>query len=171
MGLLDWLGLKKRGGESLPAETSAVTAIMRALDSVAAKDESHARYLATFAYLLSRVAFADGLISRVEVDRMKSILRGHTGLTLGQVGIVVELARNENVSGGGADDQKVSSLFATLSDDARKVELMDCLFAVASADEIIHPSEARCIDAIAGEIGIPADQLERLTNNYAHYVQ
>ena len=79
--------------------------------------------------------------------------------------------QGENLSHGGEDDRLVSGVFADVTNHETRVQLVDALFAVASADQVIYRSEAAAIRAIAREVGLKKDDLDQINAGYEHFIQ
>lgn len=168
MGFMDWLGFGGGGGGG---SSTAVSEISRALDAVGEKNPKVAKYLASFSFLLSRVAHADGEISEEELELMRVIVRTRSGLSEMYATLAVDLARDQKLALGAADDKAVADVFKTVSTDLEKTELVDCLFAVASADQVIYPSEMKSISTIARQVGLSKKDVDLIAGGYEQYVQ
>jgi len=151
MSILDWL----RGIGSAPApahgETDTVRRIVAELDRL---DPGRARYLAAFAYVLSRVANADLKITEAETDRMVQLVQRAGQLAEDQALLVVEIAKSQNRLFGGTENFLVTREFREIATDDQRRQLLDCLFAVAVADEEVTGAEENQIWQIASELGI-----------------
>ena len=97
MGILDMLGLTGDSGGapshgSGHGDTDTVRRIAGELDAL---EPDRARFLAAFAYVLSRVAHADSEVCVHETETMKEIVQklGHVPET--QALLVVEIAKNQ----------------------------------------------------------------------------
>jgi uncharacterized tellurite resistance protein B-like protein len=116
-------------------------------------DLAQARYLATFAYVLSRVANADLEISDIESEKMVQLIQHAGHLPEDQAILVVTIAKSENRLFGGTEDFLVTREFREIATDGQRRELLDCLFAVAAADDTISTEEESHIRQIASELG------------------
>lgn len=74
-----------------------------------------ARYLAAFAYVLSRVAAADLHISAAETDEMVEIVKRLEHFPEEQAVLVVEVAKPQNRLVGGTEDFLVTREFRTVA--------------------------------------------------------
>jgi uncharacterized tellurite resistance protein B-like protein len=169
MWILKWLRLGKAERAQAMPESASFSKLFRVLDGIDAQDHDEAQYLAAFAYLLGRVAFSDGFISAVEIDQMKQILTARSTLNFMQVALVIDIAKFEAVTSKGEDGQDVTALFARITDDAQKREMVDCLYAVAAADEVIHASEEAMVQRISAEVGVDSAVLETVRAAYAQW--
>ena len=150
MSILDWLRNARSTDSRSHGDTDTVRRIVGELDRV---DPSLARYLAAFAYVLSRVASADLGVSDVESEKMTEIIRGLGQLSEEQSVLVVELAKTQNRLFGGTEDFLVAREFRSIATDVQRQQLLDCLFAVAAADNEVSAEEEGQIRQIASELG------------------
>jgi uncharacterized tellurite resistance protein B-like protein len=150
MSILTFLGL---GGRPEPssAEPDAVREIMDHLDRI---DEERAHFIASFGYILSRVANADHNISPEEIETMQHILQAQGQLSAEQAAVVVKMARMRSELFGGTDDFLVTREFNRSATREQKFALLDCLFAVSAASDDISMLENNQIRQIASELGI-----------------
>jgi uncharacterized tellurite resistance protein B-like protein len=131
------------------AEAEPLQAIAATLAQLPAEE---ARYVAAFAYLLSRVAHADHDLSDLERRSMEDIIVHRAGLPAEQATLVVNLATSQTMRVRGTEDYLVSREFARLATPAQKTALIDCLFAVSASDSHIITAEDNEIRRIASEI-------------------
>lgn len=149
MSLLD--RLRTRAAESTAkGDTDTVRRIVGELDKL---DAARARYLAAFAYVLSRVAGADLQISDVETASMVAIVERVGHLPEAQAVVVVEIAKTQNRLFGGTENFLVTREFRDIATDDQRRELLECVFAVAAADQAITGEEEAQIWQIASELG------------------
>ncbi|MGE0406564.1 MAG: TerB family tellurite resistance protein [Candidatus Korobacteraceae bacterium] len=142
-----------RGEGVAPAATSAdtetVRKIVRQLDEMAPEK---ARYVAAFAYILSRVARADLDISDEETAQMERLVVGLSGLPEEQAILVVQIAKTQATLFGGTENFLVTQEFRKMATPQEKLALLECLFAVSAADESISNAEDREVRQIASEL-------------------
>jgi len=150
MSILDWLRNPRPADSTEQGDTDTVRRIVGELDRI---DPSLARYLAAFAYVLSRVASADLGVSDVESEKMAQIIRRLGHLSEEQAVLVVELAKTQNRLFGGTEDFLVAREFRGIATDSQRQQLLDCLFAVAAADDEVSAEEEGQIRQIASELG------------------
>ncbi|MBZ5543869.1 MAG: TerB family tellurite resistance protein [Acidobacteriia bacterium] len=143
----DWQ--KRPRGEWAAAETETVRKIVEALGQM---EPERARYIAAFAYLLSRVARADLKISPEEELEMERIVSERGGLSKEQAALVVQIARNQNRLFGATENFLVGREFDRIATRAQKIALLHCLYAVSSADKSISATEDHEIREIAREL-------------------
>ena len=138
-------------GSKSSVETETVRKIVEALDRL---EPERAKFIAGFAYLLGRVARADLLVSPTETKTMERILVERGTLTEEQAIIVVQMAKTQNALFGGTENYLVSREFRDASTHAEKMALLDCLYAVASAENLVSTIEDNEISQIADELRI-----------------
>lgn len=147
--LLEWIGLKRGPAEDEVGQTATVRKIVAELDSL---PPERARFLAAFAYLLGRVAHADLDISLDETRRMEEIVRGFGHLPERQAVLVTEIAKSQNRLFGGTESFQVTREMREIASRDERREVLDCLFAVAAADDAISGVEESEIRKIAEEL-------------------
>lgn len=174
MGILDVLF--RKGDDGSPRmfevdhgtpETETARKIVEQLEHL---EPERARYIACFAYLLSRVAHADLDISEEETRTMEHIVVEHGRLPEEQAMIVVQMAKTHTRLFGGTEDYLVAREFAEVADKEQKLALVDCLFAVSAAHEGISTVEDVEISKIANELQLDRDELARLRTVYREHL-
>ncbi len=151
MGILDslgWGGATKQTARGT-GDTDTVRKIAAELDAL---EPARARYVAAFAYLLSRVANADREIGEDETREMERILQTEAGLPEAQAVLVIHMAKSQNVLFGGIDNFLVTREFNTITTREQKLALLHCLFAVSAADQSISTLEDGTIRQVASEL-------------------
>jgi uncharacterized tellurite resistance protein B-like protein len=152
MSMWDFLGLRRDASEAARGpETETVRKIVDQLDRM---EPERARFLAAFAYVLSRVAHADLAISREETLAMERIVRAVGGLPEEQAILVVQMAKTQSLLFGGTENFLVTREFQRLATKPERLRLLDCLFAVSAADETVSGVEEAEIRHIADELKI-----------------
>ncbi len=156
MSIWSFLGLEKkrltgqpRSGEVETAETETVRKIVDALDQM---EPAQARYIAAFAYLLSRVAHADLDISPEETQEMERIVMERGGLPREQAILVVQMAKTQSRLFGGTENFLVTREFNKIATREQKLGLLHCLYAVSAADKSISSVEDHEIRKISREL-------------------
>src|SRR5688572_12303722 len=150
MSIFDWFQAVRSNAAVQPGDTDTVRRIVSELEHL---DADRARYLAAFAYVLSRVAGADLHISDVETAKMIDVLERVGHLPEAQAILVVQIAKSQNRLFGGTENFLVTREFREIASDAERRELLDCLFAVSVADNAITGEEENQIRQIASELG------------------
>jgi uncharacterized tellurite resistance protein B-like protein len=149
MSILRFLGLETPPQSRAAAETEAVRKIVESLDHL---DPDRARFIAAFAYILSRAANADLRISPEETRAMERQVMEKGGLPEEQAIIVVQMAKTRNLMFGGTDNFLVTREFNRIATHEQKLALLDCLFAVSAAEGGISNVEDHAIRQIAREL-------------------
>ena len=126
----------------------------RMLNLLEKHDPDSASYLATFAFALARVAYADNEVTDDERSRMRQILHDVARLEPSEVEFIMELSMMQSRSKSGlATRLKHSRL-----DRERGEQLIQSLYAIARADGRVSAEEIVEIQAIAQEFGIDTEE-------------
>jgi uncharacterized tellurite resistance protein B-like protein len=150
-----WLGL----GRVDAPEHAPLRDLVSALERL---EPDRARYIARFAYLLGRVAYADRDVSDSESKAMEALVMEEGGITSDQAMLVVSLAKTSNLLFGGTADFEVAREFADTASHDGKRALARCLFAVAASDEAISMPEETEIHRILNQLRIEPAELTAL---------
>jgi uncharacterized tellurite resistance protein B-like protein len=160
--VLDWLrGLT--GSTEVRGDTDTVRRIVAELDKL---DPDRARYLAAFAYVLSRVAGADFQISEVETLKMVELVHRLGQLTEAQALLVVEIAKSQQRPLGATENFLVTREFREIASEQQRFDLLRCLFAVAAADTTISSEEEAQLWQVAGELGFSRAEFTKIRGEY-----
>src|SRR5436190_14595429 len=109
MSILKFLGLSEdSSNRRSTAETETVRKIMQRLDQL---PEDQARYIAAFAYLLSRAARADMTVSEEETAVMERIIAQVGGMPEELAPVIVQMAKTQNQLFGATEDYLVTREF------------------------------------------------------------
>ncbi len=146
-------------------------AIHRIADELDRLDPDFARYLASFACILSRVASADREVSADEVAAMEQCVLDKGRLSGEQAAMVVQMARTHQKLFGATDDFLVTREIGRTASYEQKVALIDCLYAVASADKRIFAAEGDEIGRIGRELKVEQSDLSRLRSSYREFLE
>jgi uncharacterized tellurite resistance protein B-like protein len=125
-----------------------------------------ARYLAAFAYVLARVAHADLEIDDAETLEMERIASSLASLSSAEAALVVQIAKSQARLLGGTENYVVTRQFRDISTREQRGELLQCLFAVAAADDTISGAESAEIAAIGEELGFSRAEINALRGVY-----
>ena len=156
MGILELLGIGGRGDTSErrpPTGHGDTDTVKRIVNELEALEPARARFLAAFAYVLSRVAHADSHISEDETEKMHEIVKKLGHLPEAQAVLVVEIAKAQTRLFGGTENYLVTREFREIATGEQRLELLDCLFAVAAAEGGISTAEESQSGQIAKELG------------------
>jgi uncharacterized tellurite resistance protein B-like protein len=137
--------------EGAVVDSEALRRITRALEAM---EPEKARYIASFAFVLSRVANADLEISDAETRVMEQTVQRWAGLPEEQAILVVQIAKSQSRLFGGTENFPLTKLFKEMATESQREELLHCLFAVSAADDSISTVEENEIWKIAAELGI-----------------
>lgn len=133
------------------AETATARRIVARLEAL---PPAEARFLACFAYVMSRTANADFDISAEETGLMEQFAVQYGGLDSAQAVLVVEMAKIQARVNGGTEDFVVTREFRSISTPEQRLALLRCCFAVGAADGTISAPEAGTINEIARELDL-----------------
>lgn len=146
MSLWKWLGLDRA---PVAREADGVDKVEQALGGI---DPAKARYVACFAYILTRSARADHEVTDGEAREMERIVAELGGVTPEQAAIVIDIARTQALRSGGTEDFIVTREFNELATREQKLGLLDSLFAVSGVDRSIITVEDNEIRRVANEL-------------------
>jgi putative ABC transport system ATP-binding protein len=134
--------------KSLSAAVSEGTS--RMLNLLEKHDPNSASYLATFAFALARVAYADNVVTESERDQMRQILHEVAKMEPSEVEFIMELSMMQKRAKAGLDNSAEYPDF----DNERSQHFVESLYAIAEADGNISNEEIVEIQAIATEFGV-----------------
>jgi uncharacterized tellurite resistance protein B-like protein len=164
VSILKILGLGNAGaGPEAGSDSETLRRITRALEAL---DPEKARYIASFAFILSRVANADMEISDSETREMERLVRQWANLPEEQAILVVQIAKSQNRIFGGTENFPLTKLFKDLATPGQREELLHCLFAVSAADDSISTVEENEIWKIAAELGVSHSEYVAIRATY-----
>ena len=164
MSLLRFLGL---GGEERKTSSESETATVRKIAARLERlDPEMAKYLASFAYVLARVAHADLKIDSEETAAMEQIISRLADLAPEEASLAVEIAKSQARLLGGTENYVVTREFRRISTREQRGKLLECLYAVAAADGSITGPESGEIVAIAEELGFTRPEANALRSAY-----
>jgi uncharacterized tellurite resistance protein B-like protein len=166
MSILQFIKLGSEKGRP-SAVTETVRKITESLDRL---DVERAKYIAAFAYLLSRVARADLNVSEEECRMMERIITQLGGLPEEQAVIVVQIAKSQSILFGGTENYLVAREFNGIASREQKLALLDCLFAVAAVDDSVSTVEDNEISQIADELRIEHRDFISIRSSYRNYL-
>jgi uncharacterized tellurite resistance protein B-like protein len=154
----------RRSARSSPEpETETVRRIARELGQL---EPERRRFLAGFAYVLSRAAHADLDVSDDETRLMERIVTEIGELPEAQAVLVVEIAKHQAELYGGTEDFLVTREFAAQASEEQRHAVVKAAFAVVAADHEITSVEYAELTAIATELGLNRAELNVIRNEY-----
>ena len=145
-------------------DTETVRRIAGQLDALPV---DRARFLAAFAYILTRAAAADMEISEVESRAIEKLVAEHGGLPEAQAILVTQIARNQSLLYSGTEDYLVTRQFRDLSSADDRLSLLRCCYLVGAADDSITAQESDTLQEIAKELDIERDAVNVIRNEFA----
>ncbi len=147
--------------------TDSIRKISRQLENM---EPTKARYLAAFAYLLGRVAYADRNVSPEEAEMMEKVLieKGH--LSEDQAVLIIEISKQQNRLLGHVDNFLVTREFNQLASLEQKRDLLSCLFALSASDKSISNVEDAEIRQIAGELLLDHNDFIAARSEFREYL-
>jgi uncharacterized tellurite resistance protein B-like protein len=148
---------------SVAGETATVRRIVARLEAL---PPDRARFLAGFAYVMSRAAEADFDISDAETTAMERYVVELGGIDDAQAVLVVQMAKLQARTQGQTEDFVVTREFAELATEEQKLALLRCCFAVSAADESISAVEASVVNEIARELDVSREQLNAVREEF-----
>ena len=152
--------------EALPgsaAETATARRIVARLEQLAPED---ARYLACFAYVMSRAAHADLHVSEEETAVMEAFAVRYGHLDASQAVLVVEMAKLQARIHGATEDFVVTREFRDISTPEQRLDLLRCCFAIGAEDGAITAEEASVLNQIARELDVERDDVNRIRSDF-----
>lgn len=159
--LLRRLGI--RVAEAEPAEAGFLDAVEERLRAM---PTARAQLVAAFAGLLARVAYADEEISDEEGARIDDLVAAHSGLSGEESKAVTAIVRNRMVALRGAENHRLTRRFNEVADDEARRHLIDCLYAVATADDLVTHVEDREVRRIGDALLVPASEVLAIRSRY-----
>jgi len=156
------------GPESRPRPDDDTQTVRRIVRELEAMEPDKARYLAAFAFILSRVAHADAHIGAEETREMERTVESWGGISAAQSVLVVEIAKAQASLFGATEDFLVTRQFKTMSTPEQRQHLLHCLFAVSAADDSISSAEEALIRQIASELDLFDRDYIAIRASYSH---
>lgn len=166
MSIWKWLGLAGPAGDA--AHVDGLVEIEKALSGM---DPARARFVACFAYILTRGARADHMVSDNEMRTMERFVSERGGIRPEDAQLVVHIARAHSKKSGGTDDFLVTREFNAIATREQKLQLLDCLFAVSSSDASIVTVEDNEIRRIANEMKLEHADYISIRSSHRHNLE
>jgi uncharacterized tellurite resistance protein B-like protein len=145
-------------------DTETVRRIAGQLDALPIE---RARFLAAFAYILTRAAAADMEISDVESRAIERLVGEYGGLPDAQALLVTQIARNQSLLYSGTEDYLVTRQFRELASAEDRIALLRCCYLVGAADDTITAQESDTLQEIAKELDIDRSAVNVIRNEFA----
>lgn len=167
MSILSLLRKNLQKNQGKPSTTETVRKITGELDKL---DSTRAKFIACFAYLLSRIAVSDLSISTEETRMMEKIVSEKSGLPEEQAVVVVQIAKTQSMLFGGTENYLVAREFRDIASPKERIALLDCLFAVAASHNSISTTEDNEISQIADELRIEHNDFISIRSIYRDHL-
>jgi uncharacterized tellurite resistance protein B-like protein len=145
------------------AETATVRQIVSRLETL---PPDEARYLACFAYVMSRAAQADLRVTDEETAIMERFASKYGGLDESQAVLVVGMAKLSATAYGATEDYVVTREFKKISTMDQRLQLLRCCFAIGATDGMINAEEASVVNEIANELDVERSDLNAIRNEF-----
>jgi uncharacterized tellurite resistance protein B-like protein len=145
MSLLDFLGVARIKGKPDP-ETPLVRLLRQQLASHPSEEVER---IAAYAGLLVRVAHVDLEVSDSERMKLMELIEVHLGVSAEQARSIGKLVVRQATELEGIEYSLLTRAVNDFADAAEKERLVDCLYAVATADGRISVAEDDTIRAVS----------------------
>ncbi len=145
------LGVDSPRTAAAPAPAAPLGAIVAALRDL---PDDRARLVAAFAMVLARGARSDLRVSEDEARVMTEVVAEVGGLDLPQAALVVEMATHASELAGASADYVATRELAAVASPEQRQRVVECLFAVAAADDSVTLVEEEEIRQVAAELGL-----------------
>lgn len=131
-----------------------------------ALDAKRAEFVAAFAGLLVRVAYVDRSVSEAERAVLGPLLAANAGLPANEAETVIEIATHAATTLGGISYASLTRAFNAIATAEEKMRLIDCLFAVATAEGTISLVEDEEVRAVARALLLSQQQFIAVRSRY-----
>ena len=172
MSIWKFLGLEGKGptGKGIGAAGEDADTIRKITRSLEELPPDQARFIAAFAFILSRVAHADLEISEDETREMERIVKEMGSVPEVQAVLVVQIAKTQSLLFGGTENFLVTREFNKIATREDKLKLLECLFAVSSSDEGISTTEDTEIRLIADGLRLEHSDFIAIRSGYREHL-
>jgi uncharacterized tellurite resistance protein B-like protein len=170
MGILDLFGINRKDPWEERHETPSDT-VRKITDELNQMDREQAKYIASFAYILGRVAHADLDISDDETREMERIVQDLGGLPEEQAVLVTQLAKTQALLFGSTENFVVTKEFSRIATREQKVALLECLYAVSASDQSISSAEDTEIRRITRELRLEHQDFITARSSYREHLE
>ena len=149
---------------SAPSDTETVRRIVRELDAL---PPERARFLAAFAYILTRAAAADLAISETESQVIERLVVEYGAVPEAQAVLIAGIAKSQQTLAGATEDYAVTHQFKEIAGPDERVALLRCCYLVAAADQTITAEESTDLQEIARELDLDRSHIIAIRNEFA----
>jgi uncharacterized tellurite resistance protein B-like protein len=164
------LGSDADPGRAAAPEAPETETVRRIVSELGQVEPERRRFLAGFAYVLSRAAHADLDISEEETRLMERIVVDVGKLPEAQAVLVVEIAKHQSELYGGTEDYLVTREFAARATDEQRRSAVEACFAVVAVDRQITSAEYAELTEISDELGLTRPELNVIRREYVDQV-
>jgi uncharacterized tellurite resistance protein B-like protein len=162
MSLLEFLGVS-RTNRSRTSETPLVQMLR---DQLAGHDLGQVERIAAYAGLLVRVAHVDVEVSDAERMKLVEVIEQHLSVTAEQARRIGDLVIRQATELEGIEYSLLTRAVNDFADPEEKERLVDCLYAVATADGRISVAEDDEIRAVARALLLSHGQFIRIRQRF-----
>lgn len=160
MSLLSLLGLGRTDPAPAPGWMAAIKARLSRLPA------ARAELSAAFAGLLVRVAHADDDVSEAERATLHGLVKAHAGLTAEESAAVAEIVVHQATVLAGIDYASLTRVFNEIGSAEDKENLIDCLYAIATADQSVSVVEDEEIRRVSRALLLTHGQFIAIRTRY-----
>jgi uncharacterized tellurite resistance protein B-like protein len=164
------LGTDVSEGQAADVGSGETATVRRIVSELGQVEPERRRFLAGFAYVLSRAAHSDLDITDEETRLMERIVVEIGKLPEAQAVLVVEIAKHQTELYGGTEDYLVTREFASRATDEQKRAAVEACFAVVAADRQITSTEYAELTQISDELGLSRADLNVIRNEYRDHL-
>ena len=165
MSLLKRLGLAR---SDPPPRNRYTAAVREHLDRLPAE---RAEFVAAFAGLLARVAHANREVSDAERKAMRRVITRNVGLSAAESEAVADTVVHHAIELGGIDYASLTNTLNELGSGADKEHLIDCLYAVATADDTVSVVEDEEVRQVARALLLTHSQFIEIRRRYKEQLE
>ena len=152
---------------SVRSDTSRPAPLASTIQSrLASLDATRAEFVAAFAGLLVRVAYVDRSVSEAERAVLSRLLAANADLPAAEAKTVIEIATHAATTLGGISYASLTRAFNAIATAEEKMRLIDCLFAVATAEGSISLVEDEEVRAVARALLLSQQQFIAVRSRY-----
>jgi uncharacterized tellurite resistance protein B-like protein len=153
-------------GAAAPDDAADTQTVRRIVTRLEALPRDEARFLAAFAYILTRAAAADLEISEAESQVIERLVAEHGKLPESHAVLVAQMAKTQSLLYGGTEDYLVTRQFKDISTDEQRRALLRCCYLVGAADDDISVAESDTLQQIAAELDIDRAAVNEIRHEF-----
>ena len=131
-----------------------------------AMPEDRARYLAGYAYILSRAALADMQVTDAETAAMEQIVVETGAIPEAEAVLVVEMAKTQSKLYGATEDYIITRDWSSRATTDQKLALLRACYLVGAANGSISAEENAALMQIGSEFALDADQVKSVRSEF-----